>query len=103
MIPTTISTTTAGKRKRGASPRRNGAAKAMAATASKLTKLTCGIRAPTLPSPEGGGRPHCSPLGGGWLGRPYRHVLQPNLSPSLAEVRVVPQLPVDDVEPERGS
>src|SRR2546428_593375 len=91
-IPAVISTTTLGSRTRGKRPSRNGAAKAISATTSRLAKDTAGI--------IGGGT---SPAQGSRFARADGDFLQPDLAPPLAEMRVDPDFPIDDVESERGA
>src|SRR5438034_5808379 len=91
-IPAMISTTTLGSRTRGKRPSRNGAAKAMTATTSRLAKDTAGII-----------RGDASPAQGNRFARADGDVLQPDHAPALAEMRVDPEFPIDDVETERGA
>src|SRR5438309_2311988 len=89
-IPATISRTTPGSRRRGTRPSANGAANAIAATASKLTKETAGI---SRGAPGSAARSRRFALAD-------RDLLQPEVAPSLTEVRIGPQGTVDRVKAE---
>src|SRR5439155_11521942 len=88
-IPAMISTTTLGSRTRGKRPSRNGAAKAISATTSRLAKDTAGIiRRGTSAAQRLG------------FARAEGDLLQPDLAPPLAEMGINPEFPIDDVETE---